>query len=669
MKMQINKKVIYYLYKYVKKSKILNSIGFNLLNDIYNNKKIINLNKKIINWNKTRFNKINMYRIINIIKNNSKHYIKFKKYWVKFKKIIIKKIGFYIKSKTVFIFLVWSFHKIIVFSKDFQISETNFIIMLSKIIKNNIEINKNYHLYISYLIYHICLKLKWFKKNLKIFNIKKKQYFIQFNSSKFFDIINQIVNVSVQFPYLIPTKFKKYKKLKEFIYKEKYKKIINYLNSQQIRINKDYFKYLLYMNIKDLYILSDKNIDLSILNKKNNKLIKKDNEIIINAFKYLLNLYMVNKYINKTFYFEHFYDWRGRIYQKSWPMNSLYTKITAPLFFFNKEEYNIKYPYNNFDTIFWYKSYNINPFKILDIRDATNSMFQIAGCLTYDINLLKYTNIHNENIKYNIYDYVLYIFKNNIEELKSNIGYIYDDKLNKIDKDFIKKLIMPWSYNENTKTSIKKICNELFNSYINCYNYTIYWKKAYQIHSFIFKIFNDKFKFYNVLKQFFNNLAYWICKNNKTIIINHKKSNTHSFIQKYCEEYSQEIYIGVINNKKIKKKIKIIDKNKVSIKDNKRALIANTIQYLDSVILTHVILKCKEKGIPILTNHDCFYTTIKQGENVLKIYNECLYEYLIDYDFLNDLIIENNIDFNSKDKHIKKLKKIYQEILETKKKK
>jgi hypothetical protein len=70
-------------------------------------------------------------------------------------------------------------------------------------------------------------------------------------------------------------------------------------------------------------------------------------------------------------------------------------------------------------------------------------MFQIAGCLTFDINLLKYTNIHNENIKYNIYDYIINIFQNDIDKLQSNIGYIYLEDLKKIDKEFIKKLIMP----------------------------------------------------------------------------------------------------------------------------------------------------------------------------------------------------------------------------------
>lgn len=124
-------------------------------------------------------------------------------------------------------------------------------------------------------------------------------------------------------------------------------------------------------------------------------------------------------------------------------MNSLYTKITSPLFIFNNCTYNIKYYYNKFDTIFWYKAYNINPFRILDVRDATNSMFQIAACLTYDINLLKYTNIHNENVKYNIYDYILYEIKSKINDLLNNIGYIYINDINKIDKDFIKKLIMP----------------------------------------------------------------------------------------------------------------------------------------------------------------------------------------------------------------------------------
>lgn len=116
----------------------------------------------------------------------------------------------------------------------------------------------------------------------------------------------QVVNESIQFPYLIKPKLNKNKKLKEFNYNKTYENTINYLNSQKIIINKDYLQYLLDMDINQLFILTDKNVDLSVLDKKQN--CNKDIEKVINAFKYLLNIYMVYKYRNKSFYFDHFYD-------------------------------------------------------------------------------------------------------------------------------------------------------------------------------------------------------------------------------------------------------------------------------------------------------------------------------------------------------------------------
>jgi hypothetical protein len=77
----------------------------------------------------------------------------------------------------------------------------------------------------------------------------------------------QLVNESIQLPYLQKTKLKKKKNIKEFNYNKNYEKAINYLNAQEIKINKNYLNYLLNMEIKELYNLTDKKINLSNLSK------------------------------------------------------------------------------------------------------------------------------------------------------------------------------------------------------------------------------------------------------------------------------------------------------------------------------------------------------------------------------------------------------------------
>lgn len=79
MKMQINKKVIYYLYKYTLKTKLLNKLGFKLLNNIYSTNNLIKLNYEIKNFNNKKYYKKNLYKLLNICNTKNKYYLKFKK--------------------------------------------------------------------------------------------------------------------------------------------------------------------------------------------------------------------------------------------------------------------------------------------------------------------------------------------------------------------------------------------------------------------------------------------------------------------------------------------------------------------------------------------------------------------------------------------------------------
>ena len=95
-----------------------------------------------------------------------------------------------------------------------------------------------------------------------------------------------------------------------------------------------------------------------------------------------------------------------------------------------------------------------------------------------------------------------------------------------------------------------------------------------------------------------------------------------------------------------------ISESKWSIKDNKRSLAPNIIQYLDSIIAIELILKCKEENIPIITNHDCFYTTLNNDNYILDIYNSILKTLFIKHNFIYDLLNDNNLLDNDKIKII-----------------
>ena len=56
-------------------------------------------------------------------------------------------------------------------------------------------------------------------------------------------------------------------------------------------------------------------------------------------------------------------------------------------------------------------------------------------------------------------------------------------------------------------------------------------------------------------------------------------------------------------------------------------------------VFIFVILECKKLNIPIITNHDCFYTTLENDSVILQIYNNALKELFIDHNFINDLLL------------------------------
>lgn len=689
------------LINYINKKKYLIFIKthLNLFKNFDNNLNEQTLNRLILDKNNSVKSDIKIFNIFNFIKSNNKNknsnsynlLNKFKTYWYKINKKFL--LNNYVDTDTIYLWLAYALNELLYINFktktfNYKLKENNLYIKLAGIIKINVDnilnnlkekmtkslLNKinNGKIYyiISNRIIKTCLKAKiFFKKNIKLY--KKNINYIILNKNIYKKIFNVILHQSIQLPTLIPIIYTNKDDLVinknenyTFNYNSTYIEALNYMNSQEIIINQDYFQYLCNLTRKELYKFSKGVINLKLL-KKNFK-----NKIIILFF--ISNMFIINKYKNYTFYFQYKCDKRGRIYQTNWPMNSLYNKMLSPLFIFknyNKEDAFIK---PNFDDFYWFKAYTLNQFKALSLRDATNSIFQIAGCLLLDEKMLKYSNIHNDDIRYSIYDYLLDIYQNNINLLISNILKIYNintifiSKIKNIERTFFKKCIMTWCYNESYKSSVKKIYEYIFIDtntakwFLKIDNLTnieikqIYWKIAQCIYKYIFDAFKINFKPYLKLKKLFTLIAKTLALNNSDIIIKHTKFNTHFFKQHHFQKDLKKIYIETLFKKKKCIYLFALDKSKLSLKDNKRSLSPNIIQYLDSVLAIYVILKCKEKNIPIITNHDCFYTTLENDFVILQIYNNALNELFIGHNFINDLILENNLLNNI---HINKLYK------------
>lgn len=690
-----------------------------ILNNLDNND-IDKINYLINKQNNMTHEKTQVHKIFNIIKSKKKKnksynlLKKFKIFWNKMNKNFI--LNKYIDNNTIYLWLSYVLSELLYIDikkkniLNTKLKENNLYIKLAKAIKINLtnilnnytnqtnmnKANKKLQIRIlkkfennkiffitSNRIIKTCLKAKiFYKKTIKWPN--KKINYIYLNKKIYKNIFHVIISESIQLPTLKRVQYDKNDKILindnsnyTLNYNTLYLDALNYLNSQEIIINNDYLKYINNLTVKELYNMSNNKINLNSLRyKNNNKSFKKK----ILSLIFINTMYIINKYKKKVFYFQYKCDKRGRIYQANWPMNSLYTKILSPLFIFKNNSIINNIEISNFDTFFWYKSYSLNKNNILSVRDATNSIFQISACLLLNEKMLKYSNIHNEDTRYTLYDYILKQYKENIESLLSiilkeycHLHNKYIDNIKNLDRKFLKSIIMTWSYNESYKSSIKKIYKYIFisnktnkwiiiNNNSNKENIQNYYRISRIIYKYIFDIFKKNFKEYIILRKYFNLIAKIISKKNKNIKINHKKINYHNFEQHIYEKNMKIIYIETFQKKKKCIYIKEINEASWSIKDNKRSLAPNIIQYLDSLVAINVILKCKEKNIPIITNHDCFYTTLQNDKNILEIYNNTLKEMFIEYDFLNDLIIENNLEQENK------IQKIYKNILKIRKK-
>lgn len=414
---------------------------FSILKYIKGNKDLNTINHLIISKNEAKKTNLILHKIFNIVKdkkNKSYKLLKrFKKYWKKYNKNYV--LYKYIDTDRLYLWLAYALNELLYINIkkknlfNYKIKENNLYIKLSSVLSVNLQDiinnyqekmkknllnkinNKKIYFITTNRIVKTCLKAKIiYKKTIKY--PKKKINYLKLNKKIFNNIYQVVIAETIQLPTLNPVIYTNKDDIfinknenYTFNYNSSYLEALNYLNSQQMVINDDYLNYILNLNYKQLYKLSEGKLNLQSLSN-----MKRINNRKIITLIFINNIYIINKYKERVFYFKYKCDKRGRLYQINWPINSLYNKMLSPLFIFKATllENNSITP--NFDTYYWYKSYTLNPQKVLSLRDATNSIFQISGCLMFDEKMLKYSNIHNENTIYSIYDYVLYIYKQNI---------------------------------------------------------------------------------------------------------------------------------------------------------------------------------------------------------------------------------------------------------------
>ena len=140
---------------------------------------------------------------------------------------------------------------------------------------------------------------------------------------------------------------------------------------------------------------------------------------------------------------------------------------------------------------------------------------------------------------------------------------------------------------------------------------------ALQIYKLLVSIFNRYFPKYPLLQKLFARIATIKSKTDEIIKIELPGCDTHKFFQAYKQFSNQRIWIRLNDDKVGRYFFKInLDLNK-----NKRSLLPNFIQYLDSVLALDVIAQCKDRNIPIMVNHDCFFSILEHDPDLLVFYN------------------------------------------------
>lgn len=330
------------------------------------------------------------------------------------------------------------------------------------------------------------------------------------------------------------------------------------------------------------------------------------NETIIRIYKLeweeskrLLDLYLsiivlAKVYSGVNLYFLNYYDWRGRLYIKGYPLSPQGCTLSRSLIIFSDSTVPIGI-------------------------DVTASGFQIMGLISDCKDTLSMTNLVDNPLEMDIYEENLIKFENFIYNSEDVSLKIYK---NLFDRKFYKNILMCLVYSETSFSRAIKIQNRVSEK-LGLYVELKYVMVVANIILDLYKKHNPK------LNEFYQDITESVRKHflsSLNLKDQHLKISANDAFMKcisiYAIQESKRISFRDYNKGKFLKVSLML--NKYPIVNNLRktlsGLVPNFIHNVDACILNKVILSCKDKNINIFTVHDCFYVDKKDLEIVKTFY-------------------------------------------------
>ena len=117
-----------------------------------------------------------------------------------------------------------------------------------------------------------------------------------------------------------------------------------------------------------------------------------------------------------------------------------------------------------------------------------------------------------------------------------------------------------------------------------------------------------------------------------------------SIFNRYFPKYPllQKLFARIATIKSKTDEIIKINLDKLDLNKNKRSLLPNFIQYLDSALALDVIAQCKHRNIPIMVNHDCFFSILEHDLDLLVFYNLAFFRLILNNNPIEHFIKINN---------------------------
>jgi len=435
-----------------------------------------------------------------------------------------------------------------------------------------------------------------------------------------------------------------------------------------------------------------KEIILVRINSLKNSLVKQYLESLILVKDFFYTLFVASCFSRVNFYLNVNLDFRGRFYYMALPLGVQTSNLGASLIeIVNTASINAASNYKDLVSLyvsglkpmkeyFMRLKFNLDTHNCVIGLDVSASGLQIiSGLIGFEGGLILSNFLHDvssKDKKIDFYGNIRDLFLNSyptptslnfneeFSDLKAIKGILLGFK-SVFTRDFVKYWAMCLVYGEGSKSR----CDELMQFYSEQINS---FPSAHR--NFVFKIgmyLSELFK--KVMFTNYTGLGEFVAFCQKQVV---SKSNlgTNKGIWLTCSDKHLKVFYTYFKstNKKYyhsnrqKKLIAFcfcIKSNTIDYAKHRRSLLANFVHFIDSRLLSLVILKCKEKNIPVYTNHDCFYTHASFGNTLKSIYFLCFKELLLSNDCLASFFASNLVPTNISEPFLLTIKKQKENIL------